>query len=191
MRPKIWPQQIETSWRRFSSGLWGIPSGDIIEAYSADTFPKVKTFREAGQLYTNCGIGYSRFFHAYANCHPLIPEADYQGPDRVERGYEGRKAIFSRQNFRLGPQVVFVSSEPSPTECRNLLRILYTEGGWFARHDTYGEFLQSLGEPSGNEIEARKLELDGALAALQKEALRSWLENGNSSSGLTQLDLAL
>ena len=42
-------------WRRFSSGLWRVPEGDIAAAYCADTFPKIKVFTHEGRLFTNCG----------------------------------------------------------------------------------------------------------------------------------------
>ena len=188
-RPTIWPEQIETSWRRFSSGLWGIASGDISEAYSADTFPKVKTFREGARLYTNCGMAHARFFRCRAYCHPLIPVDDYQGPEAAERGYEGRMINFNRTPFRLGPQVVFASSDPTLEESCHLLRVLYTEGGWFARHDTYRQFLESLDEPSGNETLARQQEITCELALLSKTALKDWMENQGSPPAPAQLDL--
>ena len=188
-RPSIRPEQIETSWRRFSSGLWGIPPGDISEAYSAETFPKVKTFREGARLYTTCMMAHTRFFRCRASCHPLIPADDYQGPEPAERGYEGRLITFNRTPFRLGPPVHFVSFEPTLEESRHLLRVLYTEGGWFARHDTYGQFLESLEEPSGNETLARQHELTGELALLSKSGLKDWMEKQGLPPAPAQLNL--
>ena len=47
------PERVVTDWRRFSSGLWRLPEGDIQAAYCADTFPKVKVFMDAARLFTN------------------------------------------------------------------------------------------------------------------------------------------
>ncbi len=55
-------QRIDACWGRFSSGLWGIPEGDIAAAYCADQFPKLKTFAERGQLYTNMGMSFQGDF---------------------------------------------------------------------------------------------------------------------------------
>lgn len=46
----VLPERVVTDWRRFSSGLWRLPEGDIQAAYCADTFPKVKTCMHAGRL---------------------------------------------------------------------------------------------------------------------------------------------
>ena len=41
------PPRVVTEWRRFSSGLWRVPEGDIHVAYSVDAFPKLKVFTHA------------------------------------------------------------------------------------------------------------------------------------------------
>ena len=153
--------------------------------------PKVKSFREGAQLYTTGTMAHSRFFCCSAYCHPLIPVHEYQGPEAADRGYEGHLISFNRTPFRLGPQVVFASSDPTLEEARHLLRVLYTEGGWFARHDTYGQFLESLGDPSGNEAVARQLELESDLALLNKTMLCQWMKGLRTPPGPAQLDLGL
>jgi len=51
--------KIMTHWRRFSSGLWRVPEGDISAAYSAESFPKIKVFTHEGKLFTNGGGHFS------------------------------------------------------------------------------------------------------------------------------------
>src|SRR6266403_3389773 len=65
-----------------------------------------------------------------------------------------------RQVFRLGPKVVFKTSNPTVEEWRRLLRVHYADGGMFAARCTYLEFLdQRFAPKSKNEESARQAEL--------------------------------
>src|SRR3984957_8814265 len=75
------PANIVTHWRRFSSGLWRVPEGDISAAYSAESFPKIKVFTHEGKLFTNGGGHFSGPIAAGADCYLLIPANEYRGPD--------------------------------------------------------------------------------------------------------------
>jgi hypothetical protein len=44
------PERVFTDWRRFSSGLWRVPEGDIQAASSVDAFPKLKAFTHAAAV---------------------------------------------------------------------------------------------------------------------------------------------
>lgn len=77
----IWPEKVVTGWRRFSSGLWRVPEGDIQAAYCADTFPKVKIFTHQGSAFTNCGGHFSGPAAAGTDCYPLIMANRYRDPD--------------------------------------------------------------------------------------------------------------
>src|SRR3954469_23537035 len=68
----IWREKVVTGWRRFSSGLWRVPEGDIQSAYCADTFPKVKIFTHDGHPFANYGGHFSGPIAAGADCYPLI-----------------------------------------------------------------------------------------------------------------------
>jgi hypothetical protein len=142
------PPRIVTHWRRFSDGLWRVPKGDISAAYCADTFPKIKVFTHEGCLFTNCGCHYSKSFETVADCHPLIPAAEYHGPENVPYSYEGREAAYRGNVFRLGAKVLFVSSDPTLAEWRHSLRVLYADGGYFASNCTYDEFLTNRYAPN-------------------------------------------
>ena len=141
------PSRIVVPWRRFSSGLWRVPKGDIAAAYCADTFPKIKVFTHEGRLFTNCGCHYVKFFEVEADCYPLVPADEYHGLNSVPYSYEGREARFRGQVFRLGAKVLFVASTPTLAEWRHLLRVLYADGGYFATGCTYAEFLANHFDP--------------------------------------------
>src|SRR6185437_10112264 len=81
--------RIVTPWRRFSCGLWRLPEGDISDAYSADTMPRVRVFIHESRPYTNGG-GFSKWLHAEVNAYPLIHPDEYQGPDTVPYSCEGK-----------------------------------------------------------------------------------------------------
>src|ERR1700693_6112961 len=83
------PANIVTGWRRFSSGLWRVPEGDIQAAYCADTFPKVKIFTHDGRPFANCGGDFFGPVAAGADCYPLIVLSDYRGPEPRRYSYEG------------------------------------------------------------------------------------------------------
>ena len=66
-------ERIITNWRRFSLGLWRVPRGDIADAYSASSLPKVTVFTHEGSLYTNGGCNFSKWLHAEVNGYALSP----------------------------------------------------------------------------------------------------------------------
>ena len=107
-----WPERVEVDWRRFSCGFWRVPEGDIHAACRLESFPKAHTFQHQGQLYVPCSMHFYGSLETEAMCHPIIRPGDYRGPEPEERGYEGRSVIVKRETFRLGPRVVFTSSEP-------------------------------------------------------------------------------
>lgn len=149
---KITPASLRvvTHWRRFSSGLWRVPEGDIAAAYCADTFPKIKVFTHEGRLFTNCGCSYSNAFETEANCYPLIPADEYRGAEFVPYSYEGREAAYKGKVFKLGAKIIFAASDPTLEEWRHLLRVLYADGGYFASNCTYGGFLANRFAPKSD-----------------------------------------
>jgi hypothetical protein len=174
------PERIVTNWRRFSSGLWRVPKGDISAAYCAEIFPKVRVFTHEGRVYTNCGGHCCGWIHEEKNCHRLIPVDEYRGPEPSQYTYEGREATYKGNIFRLGAKVIFVSSDPSVDEWRRLVRVLYADGGMFASHCTYLEFLDQRFKPeSENGQTARLRELaegNGRLMPRTREEMRRLLE---------------
>jgi hypothetical protein len=188
--------RIITNWRRFSSGLWRIPKGDIAEAYSADTFPKIKTFAHENRIYTNSG-GYSKMMHAEVNAYPLVPFDEYDGPQNVAYSYQGDAVTSKGKAFRLGPKITFVSSGPAVNEWRHLLRAMFSDGGLFASGCDYREFLASrciLESENGRAAESLEV---AACANLEipntKKEMAHWLDNRQTTSWISegQLDLAL
>jgi hypothetical protein len=171
------PERIVTDWRRFSSGLWRVPEGDIQAAYCADVFPKVKVFMHEGRLFTNCGGHFSGPISAAADCYPLIPRDEYRGPEPKQYTYEGREAAYQGDVFKLGRKVVFAASDPTIEEWRRLLRVLYADGGYFAYGVTYLEFLtERLSPKTENEKAAHAKELaecgSGLMPRTQEEMRR-------------------
>ena len=155
---KRWPERITADWRRFSCGLWRIPEGDISAAYCADTFPRLKAFSEAGQLFTNCGsCGGSLYMKA--DCYPLLPFDGSPLPEEQRFTYEGRLGTFKRLKVVLGPKVVFASTEPTIEEWRAHLQVQYADGGWFARQPSYGDFLSTI-SPGQSENERTAINLE-------------------------------
>ena len=154
------PKRIIADWRRFACGLWRLPEGDISAAYCADTFPRLKTFVHEGRLYTNCGSLFSTVMHSFVTAYPLIPSDEYDGPEKVQYSYEGEEGIYKMERWRLGPKVIFESSDPTIEEWVTILRVLYADGGMFARGATYRGFLTERHRPkSRNEHEAHAAEL--------------------------------
>lgn len=192
------PERVVTHWRRFSSGLWRVPEGDIQAAYCADTFPKVKVFMHQGRLFTNCGGHFSGAVRASADCYLLIRADEYRGPEPRRYTYEGREAAYQGRVFKLGRKVVFSSSEPTVEEWRHLLRVLYADGGMFAHGVTYLEFLdQRVSRKSENERAAHLKELAecgiGLMPSTQAE-MRRLLEGEQTSSAhsaIEQMDFGL
>jgi hypothetical protein len=185
--------RIEVHWRRFSSGLWRVPEGDISAAYCADTFPKVKVFTHEGRLYTNCGSCFSRWLRAQVDAYPLIRSEDHNGPEPRQFTYEGREAKYGGRVFRLGPKVVFVASDPSVEEWRRLARVLYADGGMFASECTYEQFLNERFDPeSVNGRTARQKEIaewnEGRMPETQEEM--QCLLDGREVIHTRQMDLA-
>lgn len=158
--PRAKPQRIVAHWKRFACGLWRLPEGDISAAYCADTFPKLKAFVHEGRLYTNCGSLFSTAMHSFVTAYALIPPDEYHGPETVQYSYEGKEGIYKNERWRLGPQLIFESSDPTVEEWISILRVLYADGGMFAHGVTYREFLTERHPPkSPNECTAHAAEL--------------------------------
>jgi hypothetical protein len=187
------PDKIVTHWRRFSSGLWRVPEGDISAAYSAESFPKIKVFTHEGKLFTNGGGHFSGPVAAGADCYLLIPANEYRGPEPRRYTYEGREACFRGEVFKLGPKVVFVATDASVEEWRQLFRTMYADGGWFARHSNYGLFLNedSRLPLSENALSALRLEVTGDLLAHSKQEMQRFLDDTAVSEPSEKLQLAL
>jgi hypothetical protein len=187
------PGKIVTHWRRFSSGLWRVPEGDISAAYSAESFPKIKVFTHEGKLFTNGGGHFSGPVSAGADCYLLIPVNEYHGPEPRRYTYEGREACFRGEVFKLGPKVVFVATDATVEEWRQMLRTMYADGGWFARHSTYELFLnEDRRLPlSENASAALRLELTGDLLAHSKQEMKRFLDDTGVSEPSEKLQLAL
>jgi hypothetical protein len=151
------PPRVVTHWRRFATGLWRVPEGDIAAAYCADTFPKIKAFTHEGRLFTNCGCNYSKIFETVTNCYPLISADEYHGAENVPYSYEGREAAYRGKVFRLGAKVLFVSSDPTIDEWRHLLHVIYADGGYFVAGSTYGDFLVNRYDPGSPNGRAARL----------------------------------
>ena len=188
------PERVITNWRRFSSGLWRVPEGDISAAYSAEIFPKLRVFSHEGRLFTNCGGHFCGSFHAEMGCYRLIPADEYSGPEPHQYTYEGREAAYKGQVFRLGPKVEFVTSDPTVDDWRHLLRVLYADGGMFASRCTYLEFLDqrySPKSPNGQTARFKELAECGARAMPRtQEEMRRLLE-GEPAEQPCQMDFAL
>jgi hypothetical protein len=197
--PSAWPDSVTVNWRRLSHGLWRVPEGDIHAAYSAESFPRIAVFSHEGRLFTNCGVHFCGAVHAEADCYALIPGGEYRGPEQRQYTYEGREAAYRGEVFRLGPKVVFKTSDPTVEEWRRLLRVHYADGGMFAAGCTYIEFLDQRFAPnSENEEPARQREL--AECARQgmprtQAEMRRLLESGGDPAHATtqpkQTDLVL
>jgi hypothetical protein len=192
---KIELGRIVVSWRRFSSGLWRVPEGDISDAYSAETMPRVKVFTHEGRLYTSGG-GRSKWLLAEVTAYPLIHPDEYQGPDAVPYSYEGKTVTHKGKTYRLGPKTVFVASDPTVEEWRHLCRVLYADGGYFASGCTYTEFVRNRFDPeSVNGCEARFKELaecgERHMPCTQEEMCRLLVGESGAKPQSQQIDLAL
>ena len=187
------PAKIVTHWRRFSSGLWRVPEGDISAAYCAESFPKIKVFSHEGKLFTNGGGHFSGPVAAGADCYLLIPANEYRGPEPRRYTYEGREACFRGEVFKLGPKVVFIATDASVEEWRQMFRVMYADGGWFARHSNYGLFLNEHSRLplSDNARAALRLELTGDLLAHSKQEMQRFLDHTGVSEPSEKLQLAL
>jgi len=153
------PQRIVTDWKRFACGLWRMPQGDISSAYCADIFPKLKTFTHEGRVYTNAGHLFSGAVRSFVNCYPLILPDEYDGPESVQYSYEGKTGTFNRKAYRLGPKVIFISSDPTVHEWTGLFRVIYADGGMFVHGLTYLEFLERSTPKTENEYAALHAEV--------------------------------
>jgi hypothetical protein len=190
------PVRIVTHWRRFSSGLWRVPQGDIAAAYCADTFPKIKVFTHEGRLFTNRGCNYSKYLAAEVNCHPLIPPDEYCGVENAPYSYEGREAAYKGRIFKLGAKVLFVASDPTLEEWRHLCRVLYADGGYFASGCTYTEFVGNRFEPNsenGRAARFKELAESGArpMPRTQEEMRRLLAGESTPENQPQQIDFAL
>ena len=190
---KTTPVRIVTPWRRFSCGLWRVSEGDISDAYSADTMPRVKVFTHDGRLYTSGGGG-GRWVSSEVDGYPLIHPDEYQGPEAVPYSYEGRTVTHKGKTYRLGPKTVFVASDPTIEEWRHLCRVFYADGGYFASGCTYTEFVDNRFDPdsvNGREARLKELEECGAqpMPRTQEEMRRPLA--GKAMNQPQQNDLAL
>ena len=190
------PARIVTHWRRFSGGLWRVPEGDIAAAYCADTFPKINVFTHEGRWFTNCGCHYSKFFESEADGYPLIVPDEYSGAENVPYSYEGREAIYKGKAFKLGAKVLFVASDPTLAEWRHWARVLYADGGWFAAHCTYTEFIGTRFDPqseNGRAARSKELAECGAqpMPRTQEEMRRLLAGESTPENQPQQIDLAL
>lgn len=126
------PERIEVDWRRLWSGYCMIPQGDIDAAYSASSWPKLKTFKHAAKLYT-VGSICSGAGPTEAGCYQLFNPQDYTGRTYAVRyTYEGRVGLWKNKQYRLGPEVRFVASNPTVEEWQMILRNEYAYGGYHA-----------------------------------------------------------
>ena len=114
----------------------------------AKSFPRIAVFSHEGRLFTNCGVHFCGAVHAEADCYALIPGGEYRGPEQRQYTCEGREAAYRGEVFRLGPKVVFKTSDPTVEEWRRLLRVHYADGGMFAARCTYLEFLAQRFAPN-------------------------------------------
>lgn len=189
-------ERIVTNWRRFSMGLWRVPSGDINDAYSAETMPKVRAFIHDGRWFTNGGTCHSRLIHSEVDAYRLIPVDEYHGVETVPYSYEGRQVTCQKKTFRLGAKVIFVTSDPTVDEWRRLLRSIFGDGGWFVAGCTYPEFLSGDHAP---DTQNGRLAVTQELAAcasglLPRDKLEMcrWLDAGSKAlPPAFQLDLPL
>lgn len=185
--------RLVVSWRRFSGGLWRVPAGDISDAYSADTMPRVKVFSHEGRTYTNGG-GYSKWLLSEVNAYALIHPDEYHGPDSAPYSYEGKIVAHKGKSYRLGPKTVFVASDPTVEEWRHLSRVLYAYGGYFASGCTYTEFVDSRFDPdslNGREARFKELaECGGRAMPRTQEEMRRLLA-GEITNQPQQIDFAL
>jgi hypothetical protein len=176
------PERVSTHWRRFSTGLWRLGPGDIASAYSAETFPCVKTFLHDGFRFTNCGTSFSNCpIRSSVDAYPLLPLDIKPLPEKKQYSYQGLEVKFGRQSFVLGSKVVFESSDPSVDEWRNLLRIVYADGGYFASQPSYREFLTLYTEKTGNIREALVLEGAHKIAEFSKEKVQNYIATPKDS----------
>ena len=191
------PGRIVTHWRRFSSGLWRLPEGDINAAYSGSTFPKIRVFVHEGRRFTNCGASFFSWIKVEVHAYPLIPVGQYQGADSVPYSYEGREAAYKGNVFRLGAQVVFASSEPTVVEWRRLLRSFFGHGSPLVSGGDYRKFLTGRCAPDSENGRAASLmeiaDCENGVLPRTKDAMREWLEAGAkaSSKPVQQLDFTL
>ena len=185
---RIFPARIAADWRRFSCGLWRIPEGDIWTAYSGQTFPVIKAFRDGNVLYTNGGAIYSdNPIKSSVDGYPILSMDFDPRPEPKEYSYEGREAKLHGKSVLLGPKVIFESTEPTVSEWRNLLRILYVDGGYFASQNTYGEFLAQYQNHDGDLSQAVALEKGHEFRELTKERLSAFLNAEPRKQSIDQL----
>ena len=187
--------RIVTHWRRFLSGLWHLSEGDINAAYSASTFPKIRVFVHEGRRFTNCGASFFSWVKSEVHAYPLIPVSEYQGVDSVPYSYEGREATYKGKNFRLGAQVVFVSSEPTVEEWRRLLRSFFGQGSPLVSGDDFREFLTGRCAPDSENGRAASLleiaDYDSGTLPRTRDAMSEWLDTGTPTKLIQQLDFTL
>lgn len=173
-------------------GLWRIPVGDIAAAYSGQTFPIIKTFRNGNAFFTNCGCAFSEGpVQAAVDAYPLLSLNISPKPLEKQYSYEGREAKFKGQKYLLGPKIIFESSEPTVSEWRGLLRILYVEGGYFASQNTYAEFLARYQKHDGNLAQAVVLETGHEIRMFTKEKLSAFLTAEPKTLPPGQLEFSL
>ena len=189
-------ERIVTHWRRFSSGLWRVSEGDIAAAYSASTLPIVQVFTHEGRWFTNGGSSFSKWVHAEVNAYPLIPADEYCGAESVPYSYEGREVTCKGKTFRLGAKVMFISTDPTIEEWRQLMRVLYADGGMFAADCTYTEFVGNKFDPTsenGNTARFKELAECGArpMPRTQEEMRRLLEREIDMANQPLQIDFVL
>jgi len=185
---------IVTHWRRFSSGLWRVPRGDIADAYCADTFPKIKVFQHEGRLFTNGGNCHSKLICSEVNGYPLITADEYDGAAVVPYSYQGRAVVYQGKSFRLGAKLLFVASDPTVDEWRQLLRVMFADGGLFASGCNYQDFLVNRCKPesvNGREAWFKEVAECGAGAMPRtKDEMRALLAAESKPAPARQLELS-
>lgn len=183
--------RIVTGWRRFSSGHWRVPEGDIYSAYCAHQFPKLNSFVEGGHLFTTTGITLLGGAEE-ASCHILLPAGSVEVPKKPY-SHEGQIGKFKGKSWILGPLTTFVSEDPPVSEWQKILRAQYADGGYFANQPNYSEFLLSLDDEkmTENKEAAIKSEHAGEFLNLSKAAMVKLLDSPPrpNASGGQQLPL--
>ena len=168
-------------WQRLACGLWRVPQGDIAAAYSAHCLPNVRTFVHDGTLFTTTALVHRFALRTEARCHPLVLPDRYDGPPRGERGYEGMEVLHRKVPFRLGPETVFVSSDPTAMEWRHHLRAVYADAGRRVEPPCYRDFLDALEtDERPAYIQALCLERASPEARFTREEMQHFLASGEA-----------
>jgi hypothetical protein len=192
-----WPEEVLVEPSRLATGIWGESEGDIAAAYSADRFPKIKTFPHDGQLFVNTGTAvHTRNGEEGINGYPLIPAERYAGPEPRRFTYEGRTVEYKKRSYRLGPRIVFACRARTIEEWIGLLRRQYAHGGYFASGKAYKRVLRNFRRdarrmPRNEQIAVeRELKLENQ-PRTQNEMLARLNSAARSDSRKAQMELPL